>query len=328
MTKIFPVTYSILSVEALITDLLTNYEIETPTDCRFLQLGLNDTFIVNSQGAKYILRVYRKDWRSLTDINYELEALQHLQQAGIAVSVPIMRKDGKFIGAVVAPEGLRYMVLFTYAPGKPPDYEAEKEQEAYLYGKAVAKIHAATDTFQSSHDRFTIDLDYLLDLPMRSIQSFLDRRPEDWEYLTRLADRLRRKVQDSPQNSLDLGFCHGDFHTGNVHIDLNRQLTFFDFDCCGISWRSYDIAVFWWGAQSSKQDAEMWSFFRSGYIEERHLSDLDLQATKYFVAIRHFWSMGINANNGYDWGFSWATDRYFDRQIKFFREWETEYLTD
>jgi Ser/Thr protein kinase RdoA (MazF antagonist) len=124
----FPVTHSILSTQAIIIDLLPNYEIETPTDCRFLQPGLNDTFLVNTQGAKYILRVYRKDWRSLADINYELEALQHLQRSGIDISVPIERKDGNLIGSVMAPEGLRYVVLFTYAPGKQPDYETEKER--------------------------------------------------------------------------------------------------------------------------------------------------------------------------------------------------------
>jgi Ser/Thr protein kinase RdoA (MazF antagonist) len=226
MTKIFPVTHSILSVEALITDVLPNYAIETPIDCRFLQLGLNDTFLVNTHAAKYILRVYRCDWRSLADINYELEALLHLKQLGIAVSVPIVRKDGNLIGSVLAPEGLRYVVLFTYALGKQPDYETEQEQEAYLYGKAVAKIHVATDTFKSSHDRFTIDLDYLLDAPMRSLQPFLAHRLDDWEYLTRLAEKIRLGVKDLPLNNLEIGFCHGDFHSGNAHLDRDEKITF------------------------------------------------------------------------------------------------------
>jgi Ser/Thr protein kinase RdoA (MazF antagonist) len=328
MANIFPVTHSILSVEALITDLLPNYNIETPIDCRFLQPGLNDTFLVNTQGAKYILRVYRKDWRSISDINYELEALLHLQHSDIAVSVPIMRKDGNLIGSVLAPEGLRYVVLFTYAPGKQPDYETEKEQEAYLYGKAVAKIHDATDTFQSSYDRFTIDLDYLLDTPMRSLQPFLAHRLDDWAYLTKLAEKIRLGVKDLPLNSLETGFCHGDFHSGNAHLDRDEQITFFDFDCCGMGWRAYDIASFRWNARLNKQDKEMWPSFLRGYTEARDLSDLDIKATKYFVPIRHFWLIGIHANNSYDWGFERMSDWYFDRQLKFFREWETEYLTD
>jgi Ser/Thr protein kinase RdoA (MazF antagonist) len=324
----FPVTHSILSTQAIIIDLLPNYEIETPTDCRFLQPGLNDTFLVNTQGAKYILRVYRKDWRSLADINYELEALQHLQRSGIDISVPIERKDGNLIGSVMAPEGLRYVVLFTYAPGKQPDYETEKEREAYLYGKAVAKIHAATDTFQSSHDRFPLNLDYLLAAPMRSLQPFLAHRPEDWEYLTRFAEKLRLGVKDLPLSNLEIGFCHGDFHSGNAHLDRDEKITFFDFDCCGIGWRAYELATFRHGARLHKQDEKMWPSFLNGYSETRKLSDLDIQSTQYFVPIRHFWFLGLVTSNGCDWGFDYLNDRYFDRSLKFFREWETEYLTE
>lgn len=328
MTKIFPVTHSIVSTAALITDLLPEYAIETPTDCRFLQPGLNDTFLVTTPTTKYILRVYRYNWRSLDEILYELDVLLHLKSAGVNVSVPIVRKDGNLIGSIIAPEGLRYVVLFTYAAGKQPDYEARKERETYLYGKAVAKIHAATDTFQSTHDRPTIDLEYLLDIPLRSIQPFLVHRPEDWEYLTKLAAKLKTKIQDLSPNSLELGFCHGDFHSGNAHLDLDEQITFFDFDCCGMGWRSYDIANFRWNARLNKKDKEMWPSFLHGYTEERHLSELDILTTQYFVPIRNVWLLGVHTSNGQDWGFDWINDGYFNRAMKFFREWETEYLME
>ncbi|WP_310486504.1 phosphotransferase [Chamaesiphon sp. VAR_69_metabat_338] len=336
MSKIFPVTHSILSTSALITEFLPEYAIETPTDCRFLQPGLNDTFLVITPTAKYILRVYRHNWRSIDEILYELDALLYLKNAGVNVSVPIMRKDGNLIGSIVAPEGLRYVVLFTYAHGKEPDYETEKEREAYIYGKAVAKIHAATDTFQSNHHRFTINLEYLLDIPLRSIQPFLAHRPEDWKYLTRLATKLKTQILDLSLNNLELGFCHGDFHSGNAHLvggaspleNRNEQITFFDFDSCAMGWRSYDIANFRWNARLNKKEKEMWPSFLHGYTEERHLSEIDIQATQYFVPIRHVWLLGLHTSNGQDWGFSWINDGYFDRALKFFREWETEYLNE
>jgi Ser/Thr protein kinase RdoA (MazF antagonist) len=328
MAKIFPVTHSILSTAGLLTDLLPEYAIETPTDCRFLQPGLNDTFLVTTPTAKYILRVYRHNWRSLDEILYELDALLYLKNAGINVSVPIVRKDGNLLGSIVAPEGLRYVVLFTYAHGKEPNYEAEKEREAYLYGKAVAKIHGATDTFQSCYNRPIIDLEHLLDISLRSIQPFLAHRLEDWEYLTKLAAKLKIQIQNLPPNSLELGFCHGDFHSGNAHLDLNEKITFFDFDSCGMGWRSYDIANFRWNARLNKKDKEMWPSFLHGYTEERHLSELDIQMTQYFIPIRHVWLLGIHTSNGQDWGFGWINDGYFDRALKFFREWETEYLME
>ena len=48
---------------------------------------------------------------------YELDLLTHLQRKGAPVSSPIPRKDGSFTHLLHAPEGDRYAVLFTYAPG-------------------------------------------------------------------------------------------------------------------------------------------------------------------------------------------------------------------
>src|SRR6185295_10539869 len=124
---------------------------------------LNDTFLVNTHGPKYILRAYRAGWRSLSEILYELEALLYLQREGVSVSAPIARKDGTFVGSVLAPEGVRYLALFTYAPGKELTYD-EEGADSYRYGSATAKIHAATDTFQTSHKRFALNLEHLLDI--------------------------------------------------------------------------------------------------------------------------------------------------------------------
>ena len=56
----------------------------------------------------------------------------------------------------------------------------------------------------------------------------------------------------------------------------------------------------------------------------RPISEADIQATQYFVAIRQFWLLGLDTGNGQDWGFGWMNDHYFDREIKFLREWEAE----
>jgi Ser/Thr protein kinase RdoA (MazF antagonist) len=326
MTEHFPVTNSILSAQALIARVLPDYDIQPVTKCVFLSPGLNDTYLVNTQDSKYILRVYRIGWRSLTDILYELEALLHLKHKGISVSVPIPKKDGNLVSTVMAPEGLRYIVLFTYAPGKEPSYESEEENKSYIYGKITAKIHTATEDFNSSHPRFSIDLEHLLDKPLRLIRPFLSHRPSDWDYLVALAENMREQVYRSPIGNLEMGFCHGDFHGWNAHLDQDDLLTFFDFDCCGLGWRAYDIAVFHWSARLRGKDKERWPSFLRGYTEERPLSDIDIQAIPYFVAIRHIWLLGLHADPGPDRGVAYMDDEYFDRGLKFLREWEKEYL--
>jgi Ser/Thr protein kinase RdoA (MazF antagonist) len=328
MSTYFPVTHSTLSVKALITEVLSGYDIGAPTGGRLLHRGLNDTYQVETKDTKYILRVYRAGWRSLSDILYELEVILHLERAGIAVSAPLPRKDGHLINTVTAPEGVRHVVLFTYAPGAEPPYDSAEEAASYLYGKAVARIHAATDTFHSRHARFPLDLAHLLDAPLRAIRTLLAQRPDDWDYVRGLAERLRTRVLAIPVGRLERGFCHGDFHGWNAHIDEGHTLTMFDFDCCGAGWRAYDVAVFRWGARLHGKETERWPAFLRGYGEERSLGEIDLQATPYFVAIRQLWLVGLHAANGQDWGFGFMHDRYVDRAIKFLRDWETEHLPD
>ena len=325
MTNLFPVTHSILSVQALIDRVLPNYELEPIIESKFFCFGLNDTFLVNTQGNRYILRVYRAGWRSPADILYELEALLHLHRQGVAVSIPLTRKDGNLIGMVEAPEGLRSIVLFTYAPGQELTYKADEENESYLYGKAVARIHSASDTFHSSHQRFILDLDRPLQASLCAIQPLLVHRPNDWEYLVTLATQLQGRIRDMPPNSLDIGFCHGDCHAGNAHLSDDKIITFFDFDSCGIGWRTYDLATFRWASRLDRKETERWQPFLRGYTEERQIDEQNIQATLYFVAIRHFWLMGLQAGNSHDWGYARMNDWYFDRGIEFLRECEVEY---
>jgi Ser/Thr protein kinase RdoA (MazF antagonist) len=322
--NIFPVTYSTLSVKALEHAVLSKYDLELPLECQVFSKGLNDTFLVKANGNKYILRAYRFGWRSLEDIYYELELLQYLHHQGIAVSIPIAQKDGTLVEIIQAPEGERHIVLFSYAPGTFPNFETHEENTAYLYGKAVAKIHNATDFFESKHERFKIDLEHLLDKPLESIQPFLKHRLDDWNYLTELVEKLRTHIQNVPLSRLETGVCHGDFHGGNVHMDENNTFTFFDFDCCGEGYLAYDLAVFRWSARLNNKEKEDWPHFLRGYTEERPTQDVDLGAIPYFVAIRQIWLTGLHTGNAYDWGRSWLNDGYFDRTLEFFRKWEAE----
>jgi Ser/Thr protein kinase RdoA (MazF antagonist) len=320
----FPVTHSILSTAALLALVLPDYQIGAPIDCKLLGCGLNDTYLVKTTDAQFILRAYRATWRSVAEIHYELDVLNHLDRSGVAVAVPIARKDGGFISDLHAPEGTRRVALFRYAPGQELTHDQE---QSYQYGQAAAAIHTATDGFTSIHQRARIDLSHLIDQPLAAIQPFLEHRPEDWEYLQQIAAIVREHIAGLPVEQLDSGFCHGDFHGGNAHIDAQKQITFFDFDCSGPGWRAYDIAVFRWGRG---RQVGTWEAFLKGYTERRPLNDLDLAAVPWFVAARHIWLLGLHTANSQDWGSGWINDAYFDNGgaggLEFLREWDSEHL--
>ena len=70
------------------------YAVGQPVMCRLLSRSMNDTYLVTTREATYILRAYRTRWRSLPEILYECDLVQFLGQQGIAVSIPVARRDG------------------------------------------------------------------------------------------------------------------------------------------------------------------------------------------------------------------------------------------
>ena len=175
------------------TDLLPAYPIGQSLTCRLLHRGLNDTYLVTTADTRYVLRVYRHQWRTRDDIGYELDLLMHLQRTGAPVSSPVPRTDGSFTSLLHAPEGDRYAVLFTYAPGTPQAFPLA-DWYVRLYGQRMAEIHTGLDDFASPHPRFALDLDYLVDRPLRALLPLLAQRSDDQHYLAHLGGSLKAQV--------------------------------------------------------------------------------------------------------------------------------------
>jgi Ser/Thr protein kinase RdoA (MazF antagonist) len=324
-SRLFPVFRSILSPEALLDTVSQAYAIGTPLRCRLLKRGLNDTYVVTTREGPYILRVYRARWRSEDEILYELGVLQHLAAQGVAVSVPVPATSGRLALPLAAPEGTRHLVVFTFAPGRRLSWATE--EDAYLAGSAAAAIHTGSDNFRSGNSRPPLDLDYLISAPMVALRPFLDHRPADWEYLEYFARILRSRLDTLIAQGLDWGVCHGDFGPKNIHIADDRTLTVFDFDLCGPGWRAFDLGLIQWVAMDHEHNG-MWGAFLKGYGATRPLGAADIAAVPLFHAAGHLSSLGLFAENVGDWGSADMSDWLFDREIKFFREWEANHPAD
>jgi Ser/Thr protein kinase RdoA (MazF antagonist) len=330
----FPVIQSLLAPQALVKD----YDLKGPVECKLLAHNLNDTYLVSTAERRYVLRVSQapriagRTWRSAFEILYELDLLRHLQRKGSAVAVPVARKSGTLLNLIQAPEGPRVAVLFTYAPGEPVRPAKQTPALSTAYGRSIAEMHTASDDFSSAHPRFSLDLAFLLDTPLKVIQPLLIHRLHDWSYLLQLADFLKARIAQLSMQALDRGACHGDAQGGNAMLSGANRLTFFDFDVCGTGWRAYDLAVFYWGMALGKsrlgwddqQVERLWAAYLEGYQTSRPLGEPDLKAIPLFVAVRHFWFFGLNAANWDYWGWSEVDDAFFDRELAFLRAWVTQ----
>ncbi|MFD2444992.1 phosphotransferase enzyme family protein [Bacillus sp. CGMCC 1.16607] len=291
-----------------IESIVNSYQIGRIMACNLLIRGLNDTYIVETEIAKYIFRIYREGWRGKSEILYELDAINHLSKNGCQVSKPIMRKDGEWLSEVHAPEGMRYGVLFTFSKGDRPEIN---EENVYLIGKALANIHKATDSFVSNNERkFELNVTHLLDGPLSLITPTLEKymKSEKYSFLDGVLSKIKADILYN--DDLEYGFCHGDFHNFNMHL-LGDQIEAFDFDCCSRGYRSYDIAVFLWNLKQNYPNLETscWNQFLNGYLSEKSIGNGDLQALNQFVILRRIWFLGIILKNDDVWGTHWMNEK-------------------
>ena len=320
---VFPVHKSTLSGQALADRVLSKYTLPVPISCKFLRQGVNDTYVVAAGSSTYYLRVYRYGWRTKAEIEAELDMLTYLQRRHLPVSSPIKRKDGSVLTRIEAPEGVRYAVLFTNAPGRQMDMD---NKQSGAYGELAGKIHLSLDKTPEDARRFHLDLSHLVDEPLAKIAPFLKHRSGDLDYLRKAGGELKAAIAELlPKAKPEYGYCHGDHHGWNVNIDKDGALSLYDFDCSGYGWRAYDLAVFlWnrtfdWSAKGKSKRTRRWNAFLSGYAKVRTLSPQELRATEIFVPIRHLWLVGFHAQDAETGPRGWLDDGFFDREIGFIK---------
>jgi Ser/Thr protein kinase RdoA (MazF antagonist) len=294
------------------------YDLGSDVRAWVISRGLTDHYAVEADGRRYVLRLYPTHWRSRADVLFEIDFISHAAARDVPVAAPLPRRDGEWVTEVEAPEGLRLAVLFAHAAGDESVSRHEREAHAAAYGAAAARLHAACDDFASDRPRFALDLAHLLDRPLAAFEPFLRDRPDDDRYLRALVALLRERVERA-HGELEWRVCHGDLHGGNVHRQPDGGLVFFDFDCCGMGYLAYEIAVFRWGQGFGEPDKPelRWARFLEAYREHRPLGEADLAATTHFVPIRHIWWMGLHAGSADYWGSRrWVNDRFFDENIR------------
>jgi len=305
--------YSTVREDDLLSKLVSLYQFEQPQACLFWARGVNDTYQLLCNETTYSLRVYRHGLRTLDAIQFEFAALNHLHERGLSVANSIAKKDGFYITALQAPEGLRYAIVTEYAYGEVPDYK--DLANASMYGEAVAQLHNLSGDFVTDYHRPRLEVEYLLEKSVEVVRPFLAKGSDELEVFKKTAEVLRNEVAGVRVENHDTGLCHGDCHGGNVH-KANGILTHFDFDCCGLGLRVFDLATFKWRAAGSKDADAIWSNFLTAYQGGREVREADLSLISPFIAIRHIWWMALRCGNVHDFGNNSSGELFLQRQIR------------
>ncbi|PCH60236.1 MAG: hypothetical protein COC05_05010 [Gammaproteobacteria bacterium] len=315
----FRYTYSQLLSQSIGKLVASHYSLLEGNSCQFYVLGLHDNYLIECNHSKYILRVYRNDWRSLEEIHFELELelLAFLGERNALVACPLRTKNEELFFSVDSPEGVRAAALFCYADGYAPGNEISIE-ESVLLGKAVANVHQVADMFETSYTRQVLDVPYLLDESIVAIEPFLEI--EALAYIK----TLQRKIKDTlPLLSHEVGnygVCIGDVNPTNFHINDKNKITLFDFDQCGYGYRAFEIGKFMSSICSIKNKDRAVKAFMDGYQKVRSLSQEEIYTIPYFEIISVIWVMAIHAYNADRIGYKWLEKSFWNKRVAVLRE--------
>lgn len=311
----FPVTYSTLSCGALVTQLLSQYDIGAVLSCQFWRRGLSDVYLVETQAAQYVLRVSHAHWRSLPEVAFELELLEFLYQKRIPVAYPLRTIAGDLWIPLQAPEGDRVAALFIYAPGCVPIGDLNGVQ-SYKLGQTVAQFHTVSQDFESSFSRSSLTLEFLVDRSIEVIQPFMVNRQKDVAVLLETVEQLKQSLTALSTQPPHWVLCWGDPHSGNVHFTSDDRLTMFDFDQCGYGWRAFEVAKFFQVALRGGVSLQVRSAFLAGYQSVLPLEAWELESLRAFTIVSHIWSWSIALTHAQIHDYCQLDYHFFNRRLE------------
>ncbi len=250
--------------------------------------GVGDTYGVETSGGKYILRAYRRTHRSLPQVQEEIDYLLALQAAGVTVSYPIADRGGKHIRQPDAPEGVRCVVLFSFADGQP--LSTLNENQLRELGRQMAAMHHVAAEMPLTGHRWTYDLHTTLFQPIEMLRPFFKEDPDGLAWLVQAAKDVKRKLDLLGTGDFAYGCCHYDLLNKNFHCKGDK-VTFFDFDFLGYGWLVNDLMTFWvqlcldvlLGRLTQEAADAAYHTVIKAYREVRPLSDKELAAVPYLA---------------------------------------------
>ncbi|HUW83599.1 MAG TPA: phosphotransferase [Phycisphaerae bacterium] len=234
----FPAQSSVLDEAALFLRVVKAYDLDRPSDCRFLSRGDSDVYRVCASGKRYYLKVYRPP-HGLPRAEAEARFVRDLHAAGAPVVPPVPRRDGRYACEAVAAEGRRPILLFEEAPVAA--FSAANVADCCALGRAVATLHDTADSLDQKYDLPVFDGVWVLNRMFPYARSYLS--PRDYAYTRQLLERVTGLLHGLPTSLPHFGVCHRDLALSNIRQTEDGRITFFDFGDASYTWRAYELAA-------------------------------------------------------------------------------------
>lgn len=322
----FPVLASTLSETELGHFINEKYQLNENFNCKLFRTGVNHTYFISDNETKFVVRVYCYKWRTKIEIEQELELLILLKNNSLSVSYPIADKNGNFIQEINAPEGIRYVVLFSYAKGDKIRFMSN--ETCHSIGSLMAKIHNLTENRKIN--RVNYDSEILLNQSYNHLKSFFSEDLDEMKFLNEIGNKINKKIKESNLLENQQGIVHLDIWYDNLSVNNENEITIFDFDNCGNGLLILDIGYFCkqlFFIETNKQEYEIKvQYFLDGYKKNRFLSENEIKLIPEVGASIFVFYLGVQAQR-FDWSNIFLSENYLKMFVGRIRNWLEYYET-
>ena len=285
----------------LAEEAIKNWDVEVKSINLHLQ-SENTVFKVEGlDGNTYALRVHRKGYHDLEELNSEHVWTSSLSNAGLLVPEAVVTRSGEAYTSVsfLNSSEYRYVGLVKWIEGTILndlilDLEEKDVSDVYeSLGKVVAKFHKATIAWEKPKDfkRHSFDTDgFLGSKPFWGrFWEAQNATTREREKLSLIRNNITEILSKLPRDINSFGMIHADLHSQNVLIQ-GKSLSVIDFDDSGFGWYGFDLAVAIWDrldftATGCHFDIAYKSLIR-GYIKERPNAKDIIETIPTFLLMR------------------------------------------
>ena len=258
------------------------WDIPTDATTTLINVSENETYLVEGDNFKAVLRAHRQGYNSERAIECELE-----WSAALPLNTPtaIAGVDGK---AVQSDDG-RFMVLFNYINGKHPDHSEDLTASFTELGRITAQTHNHSQSWTQpeNFERLTWGLPEVFG----ENANWGDWRdaPNVTNDIRRILERVERVVKHRlnafGKTTENYGLIHADMRLANILVH-NGETRLIDFDDCGFGWFLYDYAAAISFFEDDPKIPVLRKAWVKGYREFRPLSDEEIFEIDSFVMLR------------------------------------------
>jgi Ser/Thr protein kinase RdoA (MazF antagonist) len=232
--------------------LLDRYEFSPDVTIGPLHQSENTMFLVRDQGGarKSVLRIHsqRMAYHTAPSIESELRWMMALRrETGIETPEVVPARDGSLIQILAAPDldQPRHAVMFTFLEGSEPTEDRWIEGFERL-GEITARMHRHAQQWPLPANFVRHRWDGAAVLGAQPLwgrwQDGLGIDDAALRILDRLASVIERRLAKLGTDPARFGLIHADLRLANLLVEGSRTKVI-DFDDCGFSWLTYDLAT-------------------------------------------------------------------------------------